>query len=258
MKIGLALAGGGARAIAHLGMMQVIEDHRIDISAVSGASAGALVGALYCQGFPPKEILAIVKKTNILRIVKPALSWQGLLKLDSVYTELKKYLGHDRFEELKKPLFVSATNIAKGKVKYFKKGQLIQPILASCSIPVVFNPVKINGIAYMDGGILDNLPYKPLKKKVDKIIGLHCNPINPAFKSAGWKSLMERALLLSISSSTLQSKNKFDVFWEAPDVTKYNVFDFKKADDLYKTGYDYAIAHQHELAPFVPVPIANE
>ena len=247
MKIGLALSGGGARSIAHLGMMQVLTERGITADMVTGASAGSIAGALYCQGYPPKEILEIVKKTNFLKVVKPALSWTGLLKLESAREELIKYLPHNQFESLQKPLIISATNIAKGKAKYFKKGQLIDPILASCSIPVVFDPVVINGVSYMDGGIMDNLPYEPLKKKVDFSIGLHCNPIESNFRTKNWKGLMERALLLSISNATYYYKKKFDVFWEAPEVSNFNVFDFRKADDLYKVGYHYAESNVGEM-----------
>ena len=247
MKIGLALSGGGARAIAHLGMMKVLDEQGIKPDRISGASAGALLGALYANGFSAEEIFGMVKKTNFFKIIKPALSWSGLLKLEGAYDELYQYLSHDRFDSLKIPLVISATNIQKGKVKYFKKGQLIRPILASCSIPVVFDPVTINGISYMDGGITDNLPLQPLKRKCDFIIGMHCNPINDNFKGRNWKNLMERALLISISSGTYQYKKKFDIFWEAPEVGDYTVFDFKKADEFFEIGYNYAQAHLEDL-----------
>jgi NTE family protein len=257
MKIGLALAGGGARAIAHLGMMQVLVENDITVDRVTGASAGAIAGALFCQGYEPGEILEIVKSTNFLKVVKPALSWKGLLKLESGYDELIKYLPHDRFESLKKPLIVSATDIHKGKVKYFKKGQLIRPILASCSIPVVFDPLVINGKSYMDGGIVDNLPFEPLKKKVDFTIGMHCNPIEKNFRSKNWRGLMERALLLSISNATYFNRKKFDVFWEAPGVGQINVFDFKKADELYRMGYQHAQENIGELVELMEKSTAS-
>jgi NTE family protein len=257
MKIGLALAGGGARAIAHLGMMQVLVEHNITVDRVSGASAGAIAGALFCQGYEPGEILEIVKHTNFLKVAKPALSWKGLLKLESGYEELLRYLPHDRFEELAKPLAISATDIHKGKVKYFKKGQLILPILASCSIPVVFDPIIINGNAYMDGGIMDNLPYDPLRKKVDITIGMHCNPIDQKFRSNNWRGLMERALLLSISNATYFNKKRFDAFWEAPGVSQINVFDFKKADKLYRMGYSYAQKRVDELLELIENPVVK-
>lgn len=251
MKVGLALSGGGARAIAHLGMLKVLEDRRVKPDRITGASAGALIGALYANGYSADEIFRIVKKTNFLKIFKPALSWTGLLKLEGAFAELKKYLPDDRFEALKTPLIISATNIQKGKVKYFKKGQLIRPVLASCSIPVVFDPVAINGVSYMDGGITDNLPLQPIKNKCDFLIAMHCNPIDNDFRSKSWKNLMERALLLSISSATYQYKKKFDIFWEAPEVGHYNVFDLKKADELFDIGYQYAFAKVDDLSPIL-------
>ena len=242
MKVGLSLSGGGIRCVVHLGMMQALEEEGVTFDVVSGASAGAIGGALYCHGYKPPEILEIIARTNFLKIMKPALNWRGLLKIDHAAAELSRHFEVDKFEALEKPLIVSATNLLKGKIKYFKKGQLIKPILASCSIPVVFDPVIIHGVPYIDGGILDNLPITPLQKKCDFIIGMHCNPISRTPKVSNWKELMERSLLMAISSSTYMKKKRCDLFWEPPEVANYKVFDFKKVREIYDIGYQYARA----------------
>ncbi|MBV6647314.1 MAG: patatin-like phospholipase family protein [Cyclobacteriaceae bacterium] len=239
MKVGLALSGGGARGIAHLGMIKALEEEGLTFDAVAGASAGALIGALYCYGYPPDEIVKFISKTNFLKIFKPALNWRGLLKLESGHDELRKYLEQDNFSALKTPLIIAATDVRKGVVKYFKKGKLIKPILASCCIPVLFDPVSVKGVHYIDGGIMDNLPVSPIKKKVDYIIGLHCNPLGSDYKVSSWKDLMERSLLMAISSNTYVSKRRCDLFWEPPGLVNFKVLDFKKAMELYKIGYEY-------------------
>ncbi len=247
MKVGLALSGGGMRSVVHLGMMQVLEEEGVAFDVISGASAGAVVGALRCSGYKPLEILEIIDSINFLKVIKPAFNWRGLLKIESAARTLKKYIKEDNFKNLKKPLIVSATDLSKGQIKYFKKGQLIKPVLASCSLPVIFDPVVINGVSYIDGGVLDNLPVLPLRKKCDFIIGMHSNPIGKNHRANNWKELMERSLLLSISGATYQKKKKCDVFWEPLDVAKYNVFDFRKAREIYQVGYDYA---RSQLASF--------
>ncbi len=240
MKIGLALSGGGIRSMVHLGMMSALDEEGIKFDIVSGTSAGAIGGALYCAGLSPKEVLEAIDSTNYFKILRPALNWRGLLKIENAAELMLKYIPHNRFEKLKMPLVVAATNIKKGKIKYFKKGELIKPVLASCAIPVVFDPVQIDGVPYGDGGLIDNLPVKPIKKKCDFVLGMHCNPIENKYEAKNWKELMERSMLLAISSATYLNKKKCDLFWEPPEIANYNVFEYRKAKEIYEVGYRFA------------------
>ena len=205
--IGLALSGGGCRSVAHLGMMQALIEQGFSLSRIAGSSAGAIIGALYCRGISPKEILKILSALNYLSIFRPALNWQALLNLEKVIDFLTIHLPEDDFSSLNIPLVVVATDLNKGKIKYFKKGQLWRPLIASAFIGV-FSPVKINGTAYVDGGILNNLPIEPLKKKCNYVIGLHCNPIGKIRVSGNWKKQLERSLLLTIKLNKLKIKKK--------------------------------------------------
>ena len=239
MKIGLVLSGGGARGISHLGAIQALEEEGVSFSMVSGTSAGALIGALYCSGYAPPEILERIVKTNFIGAFRLAFNWRGLINIERAMNELKKHIQVNTFEELKKPLFVSTTDIKKGKAKVFSEGELYKPLMASCSIPVLFDPVKIKRKQYVDGGITDNLPVKPIKKICDKVVGLHCNPISKNYEVSSWKDLMERSFLITITKNSYRNKGKCDVFIEPPEVGNFKVFDFKKAKDLYQVGYDY-------------------
>ncbi len=240
MKVGLALSGGGARGIAHIGMIKALEEEGVEFSCISGASAGAIVGVLYASGYKSDEIFEIIRSTNFIKIMKPAFNWRGLLNMQNVGQYLSQFLREDDFSKLKIPFIVSATDVKKGKVKYFTKGKLIKPVLASCSIPVMFDPVQINRSYYIDGGILDNLPVKPLKKQTDFIIGMHVNPIALEIMPTNWKDMMERSLLMAVSSATYLKKKKCDVFWEPEELAKFKVFDYKKSKELFNIGYEYA------------------
>ncbi|MEQ8471864.1 MAG: patatin-like phospholipase family protein [Marinoscillum sp.] len=240
MKIGLVLSGGGARGVAHLGIMEALLEAGIEFSVVSGSSAGALAGALYCAGYTPREICDFIEKTNFYFAFRPSFNSRSLLNIERAYGELKKYFPEDSFSGLKIPLRVTATDINKGKVKVYKKGQLIRPILASCCIPVVFDPVKIGRRTLVDGGILDNLPYKPIKKECDKVIALHCNPIDKGYRLSNWRDLMERSMMLTVTQYVHSKKKNCDVFMEPPGLSKFKVFEFKKAKEIFQFGYDYA------------------
>ncbi|MDH5602425.1 MAG: patatin-like phospholipase family protein, partial [Cyclobacteriaceae bacterium] len=104
MKIGLALSGGGARGIAHLGVLKALEEKKIKPSIISGTSAGALTGALYAYGYSPDELFDIIAKTRIITAMRPSLSVKGLLKPETLGDILKKYIEKDDFSSLKIPL----------------------------------------------------------------------------------------------------------------------------------------------------------
>lgn len=239
MKIGLVLSGGGARAVAHLGIMEALLEAGITFDVVSGSSAGALAGALYCAGYSPDEICGFIKNTNFFTAFRLSFNARSLLNIERAYGELSKYFVEDSFASLNVPLRVTTTDINKGKVKVYRKGKLIMPVLASCCIPVVFDPVKIGRRTLIDGGILDNLPYKPIRKECDKIIALHCNPIDKGYRLTNWRDLMERSTMLTVTQYVHSKKRNYDLFLEPPGVSKYKVFDFKRAPEIFEHGYNY-------------------
>ena len=239
-KVGLVLSGGGARGIAHLGIVKALQEEGIIIHAISGSSAGALVGAFLAAGYTPEETCQYVQNTNIYSTFTFAWSTRSLWRIDKGVLELQKYFPEDSFSALNIPLKVTTTDVGKGQVKIFKKGQLIKPILASCSIPVMFDPIKIGSRSLIDGGVLDNFPIDPIKKDVDVIIGLHCNPIDPGFQLGNWKNLLERSMMMTMTQQAYLKKKKCDIFLEPPGLSKFHVFGFKRAQEIYDFGYEYA------------------
>ncbi|WP_316929017.1 patatin-like phospholipase family protein [Nitritalea halalkaliphila] len=164
--LGIALSGGGIRGIAHLGVLQALNDYGIFPTHLSGSSAGAIVGAMYAKGFAPKEIFDIIVQTNYFKFIRPAISWTGILKMDTTEELYRKYLGEDSFESLNVKLTVAATDIQRGKVIYFNQGELIKPVMASSCIPGMFDPIQIGNKILVDGGVLNNLPVEPLEASV--------------------------------------------------------------------------------------------
>ncbi|MFY0605395.1 MAG: patatin-like phospholipase family protein [Cyclobacteriaceae bacterium] len=239
-KIGLVLSGGGARGVAHLGMIQALEEQGLKFDIVAGASAGALVGALYCYGHTPKEISRFISETNFLTIFRPSFNRRSLLNIEKAYDELRKHLPIDDFSSLKIPLHVSTTDIERGEPHIFEKGPLIKPVLASCAIPVVFDAVTIGSRRLVDGGVTDNLPFQSIRKSSRKIIALHCNPIDDNSKMSNWSDLMERSMMIAITRYVHSQKQYCDVFLEPTGLSKFKVIDFKKADEIYVYGYNYA------------------
>ena len=238
MTYAAALSGGGARGIAHLGILQALDEYSIKLSAISGTSAGAIIGAFYASGYSPKEILDIISKTKFFKLLRPALSTSGLLQIDSLGQIFQEYLT-DSFESLNIPLTINATNLDTGETAYFSKGELIRPMLAASCIPAIFKPIEINDHRYVDGGMLNNLPVEPLLETSHKIIGVHTNPIDKNFHGTNAKVIIERCLLMAISGNTVLRTKKCHYYIEPPMLGKYGGMDISKAQELFETGYTY-------------------
>jgi NTE family protein len=244
--IGIALSGGGARGIAHLGVLKALKEGGIEAGMFSGASAGAIIGSFIAAGISPEECLEIIKKTKILSIPKPSYSWKGLLSIEKLGKVLESFLPKT-FEDLQTPLIIATTEINKGETEYFDKGELVLPILASSCIPVIFKPVLINGGNYVDGGILNNLPAEPLKSNVDYLIGISCNPAGYIKNLNNARLLMERSALLAINGNTAKSRLLCDYIIEPPELVTYSGFKLSQADDLFAAGYKFASTKIEEI-----------
>ncbi len=240
MKIGLVLSGGGARGIAHLGVIKALLEQGIAISCLSGTSAGAIAGALTAAGYLPDESLKIIESSSFVRHLRPAWTRMGLLRIDTAIDLYRKYIPNDSFEALNIPLHVAAVDLIGGELVIFEKGELIRPVLASCCLPGIFEPLLINKKQYIDGGALNNLPVEPVLGKVDYIIGSHCNPFpaNKPIRTA--RGVIERSLVLSVRSKTKERLDQCNFVIEPPALVDFSVSDLRYAREIFQAGYRHA------------------
>ncbi|MHA7131357.1 patatin-like phospholipase family protein [Algoriphagus namhaensis] len=257
-KIGIALSGGGVRGISHLGVLKALNDAGIFPNRVSGSSAGAIAGAMYCAGYKPEEILRIIVDTNYFKFLRPAISWKGILKMDTVEKLFGLYLKQNDFAKLEIPLTVAATDIQKGKVIYFSEGELIKAIMASSCIPGMFEPIEYQGRFLVDGGVLNNLPVEPLEGVCDYVIGVNCNHLPEDTNVSNMKSLIERTVIMSMNYNVYSRESKCDYFIEAQGLGKYGVLDIRKAPQLFKAGYDRAVEFIKEQPDILKLRVEPE
>jgi NTE family protein len=243
VKIGLVLSGGGARGVAHAGVIKALVEKGVTISRISGTSAGSIVGALFAYGYSGDEILNILKQLSMFRAVRPAWTWAGLLTMDGLRELLFKYMPENNFSNLKIPLHVTATEIQKGETHYFTSGELIPAIVSSCSVPAVFNPLTYGGGTYVDGGLLDNLPSRCIRDECDFLIASSCNPISRNFDAKNLKAIIERSLLMAISANTMISKKLCDKIIEPQKLDQFSSFEIAKAQEIFDIGYQYVTEH---------------
>ena len=168
MKVGLALGGGAARGLAHIGVLEVLKQERVPINMIAGTSIGGMVGALYAQGKDPSLIKELATKLNLVKLLSLAdlaLSKSGLLGGKSVVNLLKKTMGKDaQFNELPIPLALVATDIITGEEVVIDEGSVLEGVRASISIPGIFTLAKRQGRYLVDGGLVNPVPTSVLKK----------------------------------------------------------------------------------------------
>jgi len=249
-KIGIALSGGGVRGIAHLGVLKALHENKIYPEIISGTSAGALAGIFYADGYTPDEAFEIFNDTNLFKFTQISLPRKGLLSIEKISKILKKHIKAKRFEDLKKPLYVSASNLNEGKVEYFHSGEIVEKVIASASIPVVFKPVIMNNTTYVDGGIFDNLPIEPIKNKCQKIIASHVNPQGRTDDLDSILKIAERTFHLAVGSNIDQKKDECDLFIESEDLKEFGILNISKAKEIFTLGYDSAIKSLEDNNPF--------
>ena len=246
-KIGIALSGGGARGAAHIGVLQALNDNDIFPNRISGSSAGSIIGALYCSGYSPKEILKLSHEKAFLKIFKIGFLNKGLTELTYLRDFLKSHISTDKFEDLKLPLHVCVSNINSGKFEVISQGDLFEVLAASCALPLLFKSVKINGYTYVDGGLLNNLPVEPLLKLCEKVIGISVCPHETRNDIIGIRNIAERCLQLAIWGTMQHRFNQCNVAIEIEKSFKYGMFDVKKSQELFDIGYEEAQARMDDI-----------
>jgi NTE family protein len=253
MKIGIVLSGGGIRGIAHFGILKALKNAGLVISKISGTSAGAIVGALYANDIDPQQGFEIIQKTSLLRFLRPAIGFPAIFNFEHIFDLLKEYLPHNSFEKLKIPLTVTATDFNVGKLTYFNDGELIRKVLASSCVPGIFSPVVIDGVSYIDGGVLNNFPVEPLIGECDYIIGSSCNNLPYLDKFKSIKNVIQRAAVLSLNYDVAEKLKYIDFFIEPKDLGATSLFDVKKADVIYKIAFEETTKKIYESADFLEI-----
>ncbi|MBB3187573.1 patatin-like phospholipase family protein [Microbacter margulisiae] len=237
-KLGLALSGGGIRGLAHLGIIQALEEHGLKPDILSGTSAGSIVGALYADGYSPKEIARFFQESKFFQWAKVALPKQSLISSEKLYKAVGELLHAETFEELSLPLVISMTDFTNGKPVFVESGPLLDIIIASSSIPIIFNPIEIGGKQYVDGGLTCNLPAKIIRPRCQELIGVHVNhiPTSPPLRSI-WE-IAERAYQITLEANTLDEKKVCNLVIEPTKVRKYGLFDVSDSQKVFDLGYD--------------------
>lgn len=245
--LGYALSGGGAKGFAHLGALKILEKCELKPDIIAGTSAGSLAGVFYADGFHPEEIGELFKKKEFKEFVELSIPKTGFLKSTGLHNFLKKNLRAKRFEELEIPFHVVTTDWNRACTVVFSNGDdLIDSVVASCSVPVVFNPQYIHGTPYVDGGLLKNFPVSVIRKKCKYVIGLNVSLMIPLPEKNNIRTMMERTFNLMSNSNTIFDKTYCDILIEVEGIEKYHMFDLNNMDIISEIGFHHAAIKMSE------------
>lgn len=235
--VGVALGGGFARGIAHVGVLKVLEEEGIPVRCITGTSVGALIGAAYCSGLSIAELEEVALKVRFNSFARWTLSRYGFASNDRMIAFLTRTLKFKKFEELRIPLGVIATDFNTGDGVVFSSGSLIDPVRASCAYPGMFLPVNIGGRCYVDGMLSHPVPTVPLRQMgAQRVIGVH-------LKGQWSENGAPRHLFDVIGQSFSIAQDRMSDRWRPaadlivePDVATFEYDDFKRADELLRVG----------------------
>lgn len=242
---GLALSGGGHKGIAHAGVIKLLEEKGIQPTIIAGTSAGSIVGALYANGRSAEYILKLFQEVSFFNWNVFTTRKAGLFDIERLEVYLDREFGNAKIGDLEKEIFISATDMERGRLKIFNKETLVKrAVLASCAFPGVFSPVIVNGKVYSDGGLLNNYPVNTIQGRCDYLIGCNVNPVvdlSPKNLST-IKSITLRSFEIMMMHNAHLYKNLCDWHIEPQDLSKYFTFETSKVrmKEIFEIGYEEA------------------
>ena len=239
-KVGLALAGGFARGIAHIGVLRAFRDAGVPIDCVAGTSVGALIGAGFCAGVPLEKMEEIGAATNFADFGRWTPSWLGLATNQRMEKYLARMTDATTFEELNIPLTISATDINAGVTIYYSSGKIAPPLRASCAYPGLFVPIQYEGRTLVDGFLTAPVPVEgALLLGADIVIAVY-------LEAGGIENPRTAVDIISRSFNIIQKHT--DLSWRQqaevivePDVKSFAWDDFTKTPELIAEGESAAM-----------------
>jgi NTE family protein len=255
--VGVALGGGGARGIAHIGVLNALEESNIEISYISGTSIGALVASYYAFGKNINDIKEIGKDLNFTSVIGFSLHKKGLFSTKSIERMILDDLGDVNIEDANIPLAICTTDISTGEQVVLTHGKLAKAVCASTAIPGVFIPLEIENRTLIDGGISENVPISLLDKMGAGItVGINLNGSQRYSPPDDMITIMGNAIDIAIDLRTKDQLRKAD-FVIALNLEKYSRLDNSdKFEELYNEGYNHTKERINKLFWYKKIRLA--
>jgi NTE family protein len=236
--IGLALSGGAARGIAHIAVLEVLEQEGIPIHAIAGTSAGSIVGALYAAGMPLSEMKRILLTAKWKDLLKLTIPKKGLISSEGIYRFMDEILPVKKFSELLIPYAAVATDLQTGEKVSIMSGSVAKAVQASCSLPVIFTPTEINRKPLIDGGAASQIPVRTVREELGAKIVIAVNVNYKAIELDQYDTIIKIAAHLSAlwASRNAREEEKLADVVIPVNAKGIALYDLSKSRELLRRG----------------------
>jgi len=246
--VGLALSGGAARGFAHIGVIKVLQENDIDIHYVTGTSVGSIVGALFCGGYGPQEMVDIAESLKWSELVSPTFSGMGLVSSKKLEGFIGELLGEMDFDELEIPFRAVAVDIARGEQVVFSSGSVARAARASSAVPGIFEPLVVDDRALVDGGVVNNLPVALAREMgARRVIAVDLNAQRGATGApVNLIDVTFRSFAMLLNATSVDGREDADVLIQ-PDLDKFGYHDLSDSREMMARGERAAAAQLKKL-----------
>jgi len=242
-KIGLALGGGAAKGIAHIGVLSALEEAKVEISYISGTSVGAIVAALYAFKVDTATMGSLARRLSMSKVTTFKLNKTGFFSTDSLRELMLEYLGEVNIEDAEIPLAIVATDINSGEEVILTRGPVAEAVCASAAVPGIYIPVVIDGRTLVDGGLVENVPVGPLRTMgAGVIIASNLSAVNHYSEPSHVVDVMRNAFEIAVSRHTKAQLKDVDLLISM-DLSDFSLRDnSERYDELFAIGYDSTLS----------------
>jgi NTE family protein len=246
--LGLALSGGTAKSVAHVGVLRALAGAGVTVSYVTGTSGGSIVGTMFASGMPLSSLEAIATTMSWRKLVSIRLSRLGFISSERIEEFMRDAIGDITFDQLRIPCGVVATNLVTGEKRVFDRGPIAKVVRASCSIPQIYLPVEIDGQYYVDGGLAEYLPAESvLDLGCEFVVGSNLGPVDETYhRPHHILQLVVQITGLMARKNLVVSQNYVDVMIH-PNLDAFSAFDFDSAEKMIEIAYDATMRSLDEL-----------
>lgn len=258
-KLGLALGSGGARGVAHIGFLQALDDNGIKPQYISGCSMGSVVGSCYAFGMRPADMMDAVRNLKVRDLLDPniaAIRQGTLLKSKKLLAVLKRFLGHTTFDQLRIPFSCVGADIVSGEKVVFDSGEVAPAVQVSSSIPLVFQPVEIDGKIVCDGGVVCRVPIEEVQNLgAEVVVAVDVlGPLRPNVKVNGLLRYLLR--IIDVYDNNITNRNRKEHpcdIYIAPDLGDISQYKIDRAnfEICYKKGYECAMSIMDDIKKLI-------
>ncbi|MBT3618798.1 MAG: patatin-like phospholipase family protein [Porticoccaceae bacterium] len=247
--IGLALGGGAAKGVAHIGVLKALEDADIEVDYIAGTSVGAMIAALYAFKVDVETIGSLARRLTMSKVTSFKLNKTGFFSTESLRELMLEYVGDVAIEDAAIPLSIVATDINSGEEIVLTSGSVVDAVCASAAIPGIYIPVEINGRTLVDGGLVQNVPIEALQTAGAGVtIASHLNSVSHYQEISHVLDVMRNAFEIAVSQHTHDQLKEADLLISM-DLSDFSLRDnTERYDELFNIGHQAATVQLTKLA----------